>query len=62
MRTPNNPGLFGLYASKRFEYILDQPLPQKEEARRFSELNSMWLQLDYDDQDFTDTLPVVSRN
>lgn len=62
MRTPNNPGLFGLYTTKRFEYILDQPLPQTEEARRASELNSMWLQLDYDDQDLAETIPRAQQN
>jgi hypothetical protein len=59
MRQPNHPGLFGLYVTKRFEYIIDRPLPLVEEERRAAELESLWLQLDYEDQDFADTLPRV---
>lgn len=52
-----NPDLVGLYQIKMFELLSDRPLPLKEEARRTAELDSIWLQLDYDDQDFLDTIP-----
>lgn len=52
-----NPSLVGLYQIKMFELLADRPLPMNEEARRTAELDSIWLQLDYDDQDFLDTIP-----
>lgn len=52
-----NPMLVGLYQTKRFELLVDSPLPPDEELRRRIELNSLWLQLDYDDCDFADTIP-----
>lgn len=52
-----NPALVGLYQAKRFDLMVDSPLPADEEKRRRLELDSLWLQLDYDDRDFADTIP-----
>lgn len=54
---PSNRLLVGLYQTKVFELLMDRPLPPEEEDRRRRELESTWLQLDYDDQDFADTIP-----